>query len=229
MAEMKEKKVSGGTDSPAWVAALPAAQSAEQLLIVACDGMEKSSAVVSMHRRDENGAWKEILRTPACVGRKGLCADRDHREGCAQTPVGVYRFNKAFGIAPDPGCALGYIQVDENTCWSGDPQRRYNKMVDLREVPDLEMAHSERLAQMDPEYRYCLSISFNEEGIPGRGSAIFLHCAGEGKTGTAGCVAIPEDRMAEVMRRVREYCVAVIDTMENLDRKNCLRKGGENT
>ncbi|MBQ8953969.1 MAG: hypothetical protein IJ048_07615 [Clostridia bacterium] len=32
----------------------------------------------------------------------GLCLDEEHAEGCGQTPVGVYHFNAAFGIAADP-------------------------------------------------------------------------------------------------------------------------------
>ncbi len=68
----------------------------------------------------------------------------------------------------------------------------------------------------DYQYRYCLNISFNEDGTPGRGSAIFLHCFGPWKPWTGGCVAIPENIMRKVMQNVREDCVVVIDTFENL-------------
>ena len=79
------------TDSPEWVAALEAAQdeSTSQLFIVAGLGMDKTTATVSMHERDENGNWKQILSTPGFVGRNGLCEDADHVEGCGQTPIGV--------------------------------------------------------------------------------------------------------------------------------------------
>ncbi len=204
------------TDSPEWVTALPAAQEADQLFVVACMGMDKTTAYVSMHRKDENGAWKQILSTPGFVGKNGLCLDGDHKEGCGQTPIGVYRFNKAFGIADDPGCALPYVQVDDNTYWSGDPDRQYNQMVDLRYVPELAMDDSEHIVDYEYQYQYCLNISFNEDGTPGRGSAIFLHCIGPAKPFTGGCVAIPENIMKLVMRQVREDCVVVIDTLENL-------------
>ena len=206
------------TDSPAWVAALPAAQNEQvtQLFVVAGLGMDKTTASISMHQRDENGAWKQILSTPGFVGKNGLCLDADHKEGCAQTPVGVYRFNKAFGIAADPGCAIPYVQVDDNTYWSGDPQRQYNQMVDIRDVPDLVMDDSEHIVDYEYQYQYCLNISFNEEGTPGRGSAIFLHCFGPLKPYTGGCVSLPENIMKLVMQAVREDCVVVIDTLENL-------------
>ena len=206
------------TDSPDWVKALPSAQDekVKQLFVVAAIGPDTTTATVSMHERDAEGQWKQVLSTPGFVGKNGLCADADHAEGCGQTPAGVYHFNKAFGIAPDPGCAIPYVQVDDNTYWSGDPERQYNQMVDIRDVPELALADSEHIMDYDYQYQYCLNISFNEEGTPGRGSAIFLHCFGPLKPWTGGCVAIPEYLMKQVMQRVQPECVVVIDTLENL-------------
>ena len=203
-------------DSPEWIAALGEEKGAKQLFVVAGIGMDKTTAYISMHYKDENGTWKQILSTPGFVGKLGMCADEDHKEGCSQTPVGVYHFNKAFGIAADPGCAIPYIRVDENTYWSGDPDRQYNQMVDIRDVPDLVMDDSEHIVDYEYQYQYCLNISFNEDGTPGRGSAIFLHCLGPVKPWTGGCVAVPENIMKLIMMNVREDCVVVIDTAENL-------------
>ena len=203
-------------DSPEWVTNLPAAQEADQLFIVAGMGMDKTTAYITMHQKDESGAWKQILSTPGFVGRNGLVPDADRKEGCGQTPVGIYHFNKAFGIAADPGCAIPYIQVDDNTYWSGDPDRQYNEMVDIRDVPELLMDDSEHIVDYEYQYQYCLNISFNEDGTPGRGSAIFLHCFGPQKPWTGGCVAVPENIMKLIMQNVREDCVIVIDTLDNL-------------
>ena len=208
------------TDSPEWVSALPAAQdeSATQLFIVAAMGMDKTTATITMHERAEDGTWKQVLSTPGFVGRNGLCPDADHAEGCGQTPVGTYGFNKAFGIAPDPGCAIPYVQVDDDTYWSGDMNEgmHYNEMVDIKDYPDLDMENSEHIVDYDYQYQYCLNISFNDAGTPGRGSAIFLHCFGPEKPYTGGCVAVPENIMNLIMQRVQPDCVVVIDTMDEL-------------
>ena len=206
------------TASPEWVTELAAArdENVTQLFVVAGIGMDKTTAYISMHRRDDSGAWTQILSTPGFVGKNGLCLDEDHKEGCGQTPIGVYHFNKAFGIAADPGCAIPYVQADENTYWSGDPDRQYNRMVDIREVPDLVKDDSEHILDYEYQYQYCLNISFNEECTPGRGSAIFLHCLGPVKPWTGGCVAVPENIMKMVMQNVSEDCVVIIDTAENL-------------
>ena len=203
-------------DSPQWVVDLPAARDAKQLFVVAGMGMELTTATISLHQRDENGNWKQLLSTPGFVGKNGLCLDEDHREGCGQTPIGVYRFNKAFGIAPDPGCAIPYIQVDEDTYWSGDPGQHYNEMVDIRNYPNLLLDDSEHIVDYEYQYQYCLNISFNEEGTPGRGSAIFLHCMGPLKPYTGGCVAVPENIMKLILQQVQPDCGVVIDTLENM-------------
>ena len=208
-------------DSPEWVKNLPAAQdeNTKQLFVVGAMGMDKTTATVSMHNRDENGNWKQILSTPAFVGLNGMCLDEDHAEGVSQTPIGTYHFNKAFGIADDPGCAIPYIKVDDDTYWSGDEREgmHYNEMVDIKDYPDLDMTNSEHITDYEYQYQYCLNISFNEEGTAGRGSAIFLHCLGPLKPYTGGCVAIPENIMKLVMQNVDPDCVVVIDTFENMN------------
>ena len=207
--------------SPEWVTNLPAAkdENTKQLFVVAGMGMDKTTATVSMHERDKDGNWVQILSTPGFVGLKGLCLDEDHKEGCAQTPIGTYHFNKAFGIADDPGCQITYVKVTDDTWWSGDDREgmHYNEMVDIKDFPDLVKDNSEHIMDYEYQYQYCLNISFNEEGTPGRGSAIFLHCFGPLKPYTGGCVALPENIMKLVMQRVTEDCVVVIDTFENLN------------
>ena len=207
-------------DSPEWVTNLDAAkdESTKQLFVVAGLGMDQTTATVSMHQRDEQGNWKQILSTPAFVGKNGLCLDADHAEGCGQTPIGVYHFNKAFGIAADPGCAIPYTQVTDDTYWSGDAREgmHYNEMVSFAEYPDLDMENSEHIVDYEYQYQYCLNISFNEDGTAGRGSAIFLHSFGPTKPYTGGCVALPENIMKIVMEKVEPDCVVVIDTLDNM-------------
>ena len=60
------------------------------------------------------------MSTPGFAGRNGLRLDEDHKEVCGQTPIGVYTFNAALGIADDLGCAIPYTKVTEDIYWSGD-------------------------------------------------------------------------------------------------------------
>lgn len=203
--------------SPAWVTALPNAQdeTVSQLVIVAGTAMDASTATVSMHVRGTDGTWREVLSTSGIMGRDGMCPDEEHREGSdfTLTPIGVYRFNKAFGLAEDPGCSIAYTQVDGDDYWSGDEREgmAYNQMVDIKEYPDLDLESSVHFTGAEEEYQYCLNISFNEEGTPGRGSAIFLRCAGKAEA-TGGSVAIPEESLKTIMEIVKPECVVIMDT-----------------
>ena len=205
--------LSAAEDSPSWVESIPEAAEAQQLFVVA--GIGQTTAYVSMHEKGEDGTWKQIMTTPGYIGKYGL--DKE-KEGDAKTPTGTFCFNYAFGIAEDPGCAIPYHQVGDNDYWSGDQREgySYNEMVSIEDLPDLNTDDSEHILDYTYQYQYCLNISYNAEGTPGLGSAIFLHCLGPQKPYTGGCVAIPQDRMITVMQNVREDCVVVIGSLENL-------------
>ena len=207
----RERLAQEPQDSPEWVTKMDSARNAKQLFVVA--GYERSTAWISMHEKDADGNWKMIMSTPGFIGKEGLGKTK---EGDAKTPVGTFRFNKAFGIADDPGCAITYTMVDNDTYWSGDNNIQYNQMVSIKDYPDLKTDDSEHIVDYQYEYQYCLNISYNEEGKSGAGSAIFLHCIGDRKPRTGGCVAIPEEQMYFVMQHVDPGCVVVIDSMENL-------------
>lgn len=200
-------------DSPEWVTELPEAKDAEQLFVIAAIG--RTTATISMHQKDADGNWKQIMSTPGYIGKWGLGKTQ---EGDGKTPVGTFGFNYAFGIAADPGCAIPYQQVTDDDYWSGDQRDgyKYNQMVSIKDLPDLSTDDSEHIVEYINEYQYVLNISYNDECVPGAGSAIFLHCLGAVKPYTGGCVAIPEDKMLFVMQNVDPDCVVVIDSLQVL-------------
>ena len=219
----KKEAANGGysgidVESPEWVGKLEAAKDAQQMLIVSAFSNEATDAWISLHEKQDDGTWHMVMTTPGFIGKNGLGKTK---EGDAKTPTGVFHFNRAFGIADDPGCAIPYVKVDEDTYWSGDPREgfHYNELVSLKDLPDLDVASgdSEHIIDYIYHYQYCLNISYNEEGTPGLGSAIFLHCFAPAKPFTGGCVSIPEDYMKFVMQRVNEDTVVIIDTNEALE------------
>lgn len=201
-------------DSPEFVGKLDQAKDANQLFVVAAIG--KTTAYVSMHQKDEDGNWKQILTTPGYIGKEGL--DKT-KEGDSKTPTGTYHFNYAFGINADPGCkAFEYQQVTDDDYWSGDQREgyHYNEMVSIKDYPDLNVEDSEHIVEYPVHYKYCMNISWNDDGTPGKGSAIFLHCLGPQKPYTGGCVALPEDKVITALQNVDKDCVVVIDSLKNI-------------
>ncbi|MBQ6540471.1 MAG: L,D-transpeptidase family protein [Oscillospiraceae bacterium] len=201
--------------SPEWVGKLDAAKDADQVLVVAAFSQEATDAWVALHEKQSDGSWHMVMTTPGFVGKNGLGKTK---EGDAKTPQGVFHFNRAFGIADDPGCIMPYVKLDNDHYWSGDYRDgyHYNELVSLKDYPDLDVDNSEHPIEYIYHYQYCLNISYNEAGTPGLGSALFLHCLGPAKPFTGGCVAIPEDQMRYVMQHVDENTVVVIDTYETL-------------
>ena len=212
--KVPEAKVFSAEPSPEWVTKLPEADTAKQLFVVAA--YEGTTAWVSMHEKDKSGKWQMIMSTPGFIGKNGLGKTK---EGDGMTPVGTFSFNRAFGNSSDPGVtAFEYVKADSNTYWSGDVREgmHYNELVSLKDYPDLDKKESERIVDYPIHYQYCLNISYNAKGEPGKGSAIFLHVFGDRKPYTGGCVAIPLYMMRFVMKNVVKNCVVIIDSLENL-------------
>ncbi|MGI6094960.1 MAG: L,D-transpeptidase family protein [Lachnospiraceae bacterium] len=181
-----------------------------QLIIVEGSG---NSAVVSMHEKQADGSWKQILRENGRIGANGL---GKQKEGDKKTPVGVYSLDDVFGIRPNPGTSLPYLQVQNGNYWVGDSSSPYyNSMVNIAQVGHVfDTGKSEHILSYGAVYHYCVAIGYNKGKTPHRGSAIFLHCSGRGAT--AGCVSIPEADMIRVIQNLQEGARIVIDRPENI-------------
>jgi len=198
-------------ESPAWVTKLDAAKDAEQLVVVA--GVGKTTAYVTMHEKD-GGTWKQIIATPGFIGRDGL-GDANIED--AYTPVGAFTIDKAFGLAADPGCAMGYTQVDDTYYWSADAREgmRFNELVTTRDLPGLDVDECEHIAEFDYAYRYVLNMGYNAECEVRKGFGFFLHSFRVNRPYTGGCAAVPEDIMKFIMQRVQPGCRITIGSLED--------------
>lgn len=199
--------MNGGNEVKDWVSELEVGAEVNQMIVVSANG---SRAKVSMHNKDENGEWIQLLETEGYVGRMGIGKTK---EGEAKTPVGVFHFTDAFGINEDPGCDMPYLQVDDSYYWVDDSNSSYyNKFVTTKDVC-CDWKSAEHIIGAGKVYNYVLALDYNSECVPGMGSAIFLHC--ENGKPTAGCVSVPEEIMIQIMQNVQEDCVILINSEEN--------------
>lgn len=204
MTEQKNDEL--GTDGTGGAAETAGAtdplEDAEVDRIIYVLGGEGADVTVSYRTRGDDGIWVEQFSVPGKYGNHGSTADK--REGDGKTPLGTYRLTMAFGILENPGSVLPYRQLTEYDYWVDDPDSQfYNRLVDSRET-GIRWKSAERMIRVKPFYNYGLALSYNEECIPGKGSAIFLHCTKEGDTGTSGCVEIPEEYMKKLVMEVDE-------------------------
>ena len=156
-----------------------------------------SNCRVRMYKKTEadDGTvrWEKILNCKGYVGQNGI---GKKRQGDRKTPKGVYWITGAFGILDDPGTQIPYTKLNRYLYWSGEAGT-YNTMVDSRQL-GYAPSGSEHLISYKPHYNYALVIGYNTKNIVGKGSAIFMHCTGPNPY-TAGCVAVPEEKMREVI------------------------------
>lgn len=190
-------------DNNSFAAGYAAASQYSQLVIVQSNG---TNATVTMHEL-QDGVWTEILRTDGFVGSNGV---GEASEFTSATPQGTFPLYFAFGINPDPGTKVPYLQVDEYDYWVGDSSSPlYNQYARADSDTDWDKSKSERIIDYPTAYGYCLFIGYNIEGVPGKGSCFFLHCS-NGRP-TAGCVSVPESDMAFILRNIGEDCGIVIE------------------
>ena len=134
---------------------------------------------------------KVLFVTDVYVGKNGLGKTG---EGDGKTPVGILHPLSAFGIKPNPGTKMPYIDVKPTTFACDED---YNQIVDTAVVH--HPCKGEEMYAYQPQYNYGIATDFNKECIYPNGSAIFIHVKGS-KPYTGGCISFDEDRMIEILK-----------------------------
>jgi len=167
----------------------------EARVLVVVEGTGGSQCRVYAYEKQPDG-WMQVLSTPGVLGANGMSSHRV--EGDKTTPIGVFQMNTPFGQKEAlEGFPSNYIQVNKNHVWSD----RTNKLV---EDPSAEGEHVGS-AGYTGYYDYVIDAGFNPLGLEKQGSALFLHCSGDYKASTSGCVAIDPEQMLAVMRLYGTY------------------------
>ncbi|MEO1102759.1 MAG: L,D-transpeptidase family protein [Pseudomonadota bacterium] len=122
----------------------------------------------------------------AAIGEAGIVTEK--REGDRATPR--LRLRPVAGLSRGrlrPG--VPYRRVRDDDGWCDDPRaQRYNRPVRLPHPRSHEV-----LKRADALYDVVLFTDHNRcPRVLGRGSAIFVHVARPGLSGTMGCIAFPE-------------------------------------
>jgi L,D-peptidoglycan transpeptidase YkuD (ErfK/YbiS/YcfS/YnhG family) len=144
--------------------------------------------------------WQPVAAgIPAFIGAAGM-APQTH-DGQMKTPMGVFTLDFAFGTAPNPGGGLQYVQVGPNHWWDGDMKSpTYNTMqvCEKAQCPFNTDPSSGTENLEIPQYVHAVVMGVNKARVPGNGGAFFLHATDGGPT--AGCVAIDDAKLVEIMR-----------------------------
>lgn len=132
-----------------------------------------SKGILKMYKK-ENGIWNLLIETEASIGRNGITSNK--KEGDGKTPEGIFKLGIAFGLHDLTNLNVKYIKLNENLYWIDDINSKYyNQMVDITKVKQ-DWKSAEHLIDYKVQYEYAIKIKTNPKNIPGKGSAIFLHC-----------------------------------------------------
>ncbi|EKV32148.1 hypothetical protein C882_3212 [Caenispirillum salinarum AK4] len=134
-------------------------------------------------RADDGRSWR------CALGKGGIV--REKREGDGGTPVGTFPIRRVLyrpdRLAEAPETGLPVRALAPNDGWCDDPaDPAYNRPIALPYG-----ASHERLWRDEAVYDVIVILGHNDDPpVAGRGSAIFMHVARPGYTGTEGCVAL---------------------------------------
>ena len=165
----------------------------KQVLLVRCTG--GSSAKAQFYRKitEYNNAWTLVFEEDAYIGKNGTGKTK---EGDGKTPIGEFGITKAFGILPDPGSSLEYIDITRDTYSCDEDCEYYNQIIHTEETG--HHCTGEEMYSYTPEYNYGIVLDYNSGNVYPKGSAIYLHCKGVKKF-TGGCIAVSEGHMKTIL------------------------------
>ena len=135
------------------------------------------------------------------LGRSGVKAARDKREGDGASPLGIWPIRRVLyrpDRSPPPKTALSVLEIKPADGWCDAPSDpAYNSPVRLP-YP----ASAEHLWRDDHVYDIVVVLGHNDDPPrAGYGSAIFLHLARDDYSPTQGCVALARSDMAIFLDR----------------------------
>ncbi|MUL82082.1 L,D-transpeptidase family protein [Mycobacterium sp. CBMA247] len=194
-----------GAVDPPWFAS--SVGSATQVISVV--GVGGSKAKMDVWQRAPAG-WQPIAAgIPANIGSSGM-APQTH-DGEMKTPMGVFTLDFAFGTAPNPGGGLQYVQVTPDHWWDGDMKSpTYNTMQVCQKAQcPFNTDLSSGTENLDiSAYKHAVVMGVNKARVPGNGGAFFVHTTDGGPT--AGCVAIDDGTLVQIMQWLRPGAVIAI-------------------
>ncbi|KAA5803442.1 L,D-transpeptidase family protein [Alkalicaulis satelles] len=168
--------------------------------------MDRRVYVCAQTRPDEPGrhlSGPGFGPVRAAIGRSGVIAAEDKREGDGATPLGAWPVRRALWredrlARPDTALVLDAIGADDG--WSDDPSDpAYNRPVRLPWP-----ASHEVMTRQDGLYDIVVVLGHNDDPpVPGLGSAIFLHCVSPDYAPTEGCVAVARDALIALLALLR--------------------------
>ncbi len=190
----------------------------EQLVIVTSPTANQVGGTLQKFIKKDKEWLKFGEKHPISLGRTGLAKGKgiiddkilegvSKQEGDGKSPAGIFRFGTAFGnasVASVSWVSMPYIQIDEATqCIEDGHSKYYNQIIDGKKVV-ADWKKNDFMLRKDDLYKWGLMVEHNTPASEMAGSCIFFHLwSGKGKP-TAGCTAMSETKILELLHWIDE-------------------------
>jgi len=188
---------------------------ARQLVLVVTPDWNESHGTLSSFTRTEQGWQLAAPAFPVVIGRAGAAWGRGlhpaqpgpaKEEGDGRSPAGIFAIGTAFGYAQSASTGLPYAALSAGEyCIDVSGSPLYNRIVDAAKVGTTAVAGStepmrrDLHADGDQAYKIGFVIEHNPKGVAGAGSCIFAHLWKSADSSTAGCTAMAEPQLQELL------------------------------
>ncbi|MEZ5789230.1 MAG: hypothetical protein R3D62_22720 [Xanthobacteraceae bacterium] len=189
-----------------------------RLVLVRVPTMASSSGALLLFERDgSESAWHLVHPAePVVLGVKGTAwgnafrhlarpGEPIKREGDGRTPAGIYPIGRPFGFSASP--RDNYLRITAGLICVHDPASpAYNTITSRAIVGRKVRGENMRAISL---YRQGLVIGYPTDAAARAGSCIFIHVWQGPTRGTAGCLALPEQRVVALQEFAAQHRAAV--------------------
>jgi D-alanyl-D-alanine dipeptidase len=191
---------------------------ADKLLVVTTPDWNAVRGTLTRYERVQ-GKWSQLGQPVSIVvGKSGLGwtpalppdpSAPAKKEGDGRSPAGIFPLTQTFGFADALAGARDYLPLSPTIeCVDDVHSTHYAHIVDRNKVK-VDWNSSEKMREISL-YKWGVVVPYNmTKTKPGAGSCIFLHIAPASGNGTAGCTAMPEANIEEIVRWIGKGAVLV--------------------
>ncbi len=206
--------------------------SAHRLVLAVAPSLSSSIARVQRFQRaSPDKPWRAIGQpVSALIGYRGLAWAHTFRnlarkgepikfDGDKRAPAGFFRIGRSFGFAPSR--LPHYLRIAAGMVCVADPASPAYNTIAMRAKVGWRV-RGENMWRV-PDYRRGLLVDYPTDRKDRAGSCIFIHVRQPGRSGTSGCVALPEREVATLQWFAQSGAVLAILPQRALRRfKGCL-------
>jgi L,D-peptidoglycan transpeptidase YkuD (ErfK/YbiS/YcfS/YnhG family) len=193
-------------------------ETASRLIVVTVPTLDSSTGTLRRFERTRSDAgWSRVgSAEPVNVGNRGVAWGRAFRhlagdnepiksEGDKRTPAGIYAVGRPFGFARSS--LANYLRLkSDNVCVEDPSSPAYNTITSEQIMR--RSAGGENMGAM-PRYRRGLIVDYPTDAANRAGSCIFIHVWKSPRSGTSGCLTLPENRVSALQKFADEHATVL--------------------